>query len=63
MPYIRFGDTIEAIPESPTSWIAEGRRGEVVGTPSGSGNWLVRWEGDTVFFGFHPQYVRIVGKD
>ena len=62
---IRYGDVIEALPGTPTSWIAEGRLGVVVATgPSEDrGGWLVRWGDDTVLFGFHPEYVRVVREE
>lgn len=57
---IYFGDNIRAVPGTITDLFAEGRTGQVVGLPPYSNNHLVRWDGDTILMGFHPENVEVI---
>lgn len=63
---MKYGDTIRALPGTVAYMSSEGRTGKVVEVrdpkpySGNNSNNLVRWDGDTILMGFHPEQVEVV---
>lgn len=62
MPSIKFGDVIEALPDTTCALFARGTLGTVAETPDSSGRGLVRWHhGERILMGFYEKDVKLHG--